>query len=99
MKRYSLITTLLLFIANSLEVGAEENPQCELIANLTADYFSHKQAGIAKQEVIQTLRPDFGSQEFLRTVDLAIDMAYTFPFDMPEEEVEQTVYESCMKYQ
>jgi hypothetical protein len=94
-----LITALLLFIASSSVAVAEENPQCELIANLTGDYFSHKQAGISKQETIQTLRPDFGSREFLRTVDLAIDMAYTFPFDTPEEEVEQTVYESCIKYQ
>lgn len=77
----------------------EDNKQCELIANLTGDYYHHKQSGKSKQEVEQSLRPEFANDEFLRVVDLAINLAYTFPDDLPEEAVEQQVFQGCEQHQ
>ncbi|MDO8827703.1 hypothetical protein [Methylophaga sp.] len=97
-----MILILAVLASLSLPVSAEEmenNKQCELIANLTGDYYHHKQSGKSKQEVEQTLRPEFANAEFLRVVDLAINLAYTFPDDLPEELVEQQVFEGCEQHQ
>ncbi len=77
----------------------ENNKECELIANLTGDYHHHKQSGKSKEEVQQTLRPEFANEEFLRVVDLAINLAYTFPNDLSEEAVEQQVFAGCEQHQ
>jgi len=77
----------------------ENNKQCDLIANLTGDYFHHKQAGKSKQNVQQTMRPEFANEEFLRVVDLAINLAYTFPDELSEEQVEQQVFKGCEQHQ
>ncbi|HAO23881.1 MULTISPECIES: hypothetical protein [unclassified Methylophaga] len=95
-----LVLPLLGFL--SLPLFADEmenNKQCELIANLTGDYYHHKQSGKSKQDVEQTMRPEFANDEFLRVVDLAINLAYTFPDDLPEEAVEQQVFKGCEQHQ
>ncbi|MCB2427483.1 hypothetical protein [Methylophaga pinxianii] len=86
----------------SIPVFAEEmddNKECQLIANLTGDYHHHKQSGKSKEEVQQTLRPEFANEEFLRVVDLAINLAYTFPDELSEEAVEQKVFQGCEQHQ
>ncbi|MDX1572521.1 MAG: hypothetical protein R3341_00750 [Methylophaga sp.] len=79
--------------------GQLENKQCETISALTGDYYHHKQSGKTKQEVQQTLRPGFSNDEFLRTVDLAINLAYTFPDGLQESDVEAKVFAGCEKHQ
>lgn len=93
---------LLILVFSSVPLLADEmenNKQCEIIANLTGDYFHHKQAGKSKQDVQQTMRPEFANEEFLRVVDLAINLAYTFPNELSEEKVEQQVFEGCEQHQ
>lgn len=90
---------LVFFSVSLLADEMENNKQCELIANLTGDYYHHKQAGKSKQDVQQTMRPEFANDEFLRVVDLAIDLAYTFPDELSEEKVEQQVFQGCEQYQ
>ncbi len=80
-------------------LGQPDNKQCETISALTGDYYHHKQSGKSKQEVQQTLRPDFVNDEFLRTVDLAINLAYTFPDGLSESDVEAQVFAGCEKHQ
>lgn len=80
-------------------LGQPDNKQCETISALTGDYYHHKQSGKSKQEVLKTLRPDFMNDEFIRTVDLAINLAYTFPDGMQESDVESTVFNGCEKHQ
>lgn len=84
----------------SFSVNAQsENKECEMIASLTGDYFHHKQSGKSKEEVQQTLRPDFANAEFLRIADLAINLAYTFSEDMIEAQVKEQVFEGCETHQ
>jgi hypothetical protein len=80
-------------------LGEPDNKQCDTIAALTGDYYHHKQSGKSKEQVQETLRPDFMNDEFIRTMDLAINLAYTFPDGMQETEVEAKVYEGCEKHQ
>ncbi|AFI84566.1 hypothetical protein [Methylophaga nitratireducenticrescens] len=97
-----IILALPILALFSLPLHADEttdNKQCELIANLTGDYYHHKQAGKSKQEVLQTMRPEFANDEFLRVVDLAINLAYTFPDELAEEKVEQQVFQGCEQHQ
>lgn len=82
-----------------LAFGEPDNKQCETISALTGDYYHHKQSGKSKQEVQQTLRPDFMNDEFIRTVDLAINLAYTFPDGLQESDVEASVFAGCEKHQ
>ncbi|HET8806751.1 MAG TPA: hypothetical protein VFM76_00055 [Methylophaga sp.] len=82
-----------------LGLGQPDNTQCETISALTGDYYHHKQSGKTKQEVQQTLRPDFMNDEFIRTVDLAINLAYTFPDGLQESDVEARVFAGCEKHQ
>lgn len=87
-------------LAVSVNINAQsENKECEMIANLTGDYFHHKQTGKSKAEVQQSLRPEFANSEFLRIADLAINLAYTFSDDLTEEHVVQQVFEGCEAHQ
>lgn len=95
-----LALSLLAFFTSPLHANEmESNKQCDLIANLTGDYYHHKQAGKSKQDVQQTMRPEFANEEFLRVVDLAINLAYTFPDDLSEDKVEQQVFQGCEQHQ
>ena len=76
-----------------------DNQQCLTISALTGDYYHHKQSGKTKEEVQQTLRPEFMNDEFIRMMDLAINLAYTFPDGLAETDVEAKVYEGCEKHQ
>ena len=82
-----------------MDLGEPENKQCEMISALTGDYYHHKQSGKSKQEVQENFRPDFMNAEFIRTVDLAINLAYTFPDGLQESDVEAKVFEGCEKHQ
>jgi hypothetical protein len=82
-----------------LAITEEANPQCEMIAHLTADYFQHRQNGLTLEEIDEQYRPPFGNAEFQRTVDLAIAMAFTLPTDSTESDVINQVYETCMSHQ
>ncbi len=94
-----LMLTLPLMAQPPAGLGDQVNEQCEMISALTGDYYHHKQSGKSKQEVQQTMRPDFMNDEFVRTADLAIDLAYTFPDGLQESDVEAKVFEGCEKHQ
>lgn len=79
--------------------GDNPNTQCEMIAALTGDYYANKQAGLSKEETRAQGMPEFANDEFLRTVDLAISMAYAFEEGLSESEVEKQVYDECLNYQ
>jgi len=99
MLKYFVTTSVLLSLMAITPLAAQENKQCQLISQLTADYFLHKKEGKSKQIIQDTLRPDFANDEFLRIVDVAIQMAFTFPNELSEQEVNDTVYQRCLSYQ
>lgn len=94
-----LMLTLPLMAQPPTGLGDQVNEQCEMISALTGDYYHHKQSGKSKEEVLQTMRPDFMNDEFVRTADLAINLAYTFPDGLQESDVEAKVFEGCEKHQ
>lgn len=92
----------LLFLGLALTLNGyaeEQNKQCEMIASLTGDYFHHKQAGKSKDEVRESLRPEFANEAFIRVADLAINLAFTFPDEHTEASVEQEVFKGCTTHQ
>lgn len=80
-------------------LGGPDNKQCEMISALTGDFYHQKQSGKSKEQVKQTLRPDFMNDEFIRTTDLAINLAFTFPDDLQESDVEDKVFAGCQQHQ
>jgi len=80
-------------------LGEPDNRQCEMISALTGDYYYQKQSGKSKEQVKQTLQPDFMNDEFIRTSDLAINLAYTFPDGLQESDVEAKVFAGCEQHQ
>ncbi|MCC5797576.1 MAG: hypothetical protein JJU48_09670 [Methylophaga sp.] len=94
--------TVLTMLSLSLTMSAalaSDNPQCEMIAALTSDYYHHKQSGKSYDEVMQQHRPEFANDEFLRMADLAINLAYALPDEMLESDVKEKVHESCARFQ
>lgn len=91
----------MLFTMPAWSGGNSENPnaQCEMIAALTGDFYANKQQGMSKQETRTQGMPEFSNNEFLRTVDLAINMAYAFDDGLEESRVESQVYDECLEYQ
>lgn len=87
--------------ANAATISDEQipNTQCQMISALTGDFYANKQDGLSKQEARSQGMPKFANASFLRTADLAINMAYAFDEDMRESEVEERVYEECLNYQ
>lgn len=102
----SILTTLtsvvmLALTAPAMAGGNNANPnaQCEMIAALTGDYYANKLQGLSKEETRKQGMPEFTNEAFLRTVDLAINMAYAFDDGLAETEVESQVYDECLNYQ
>lgn len=71
--------------------------QCGMIASLTGDYFVQRLEGKTKGEMQQETPPEFINSEFFRTVDLAINLAFTFDESMNEDQVETQVYDGCIR--
>lgn len=82
----------------SLPVLAQDgHKQCGLIASLTGDYFVQRLEGKTQAEMQQETPPEFINSEFFRTVDLAINLAFSFDASMNEDQVETEVYDSCIR--
>ncbi len=92
---------LMLPLAAQPPMGPDQpvNLQCEMISALTGDYYYQKQSGKSKEQVKQTLQTDFMNDEFIRTTDLAINLAYTFPDGLQESDVEAKVFAGCQQHQ
>lgn len=78
---------------------AQENKQCELIAGLTGDYYAQRLDGKTQQQLESETPSEFANLDFLRTIDLAINLAFTFTPDKTEAEIEEAVFASCIKNQ
>ena len=84
----------------STTVSAQEaNLQCEMISALTGDYYAQRLEGKTKEEIQQATPPEFVDSEFLRVVDLAINLAFSFETNLNEDKVETQVYDSCLRNQ
>ena len=70
--------------------------QCTQISSLTGDYFAQRLEGKTKGEMQQATPPEFMHTEFFRMIDLAINLAFTFPETEKEENVEAMVYDNCL---
>lgn len=99
MKTPLIVVTMLSFSLSTLAAQASDNPQCEMIAALTTDYYHHKQSGKSYDEVMQQQRPEFANDQFLRIVDLAINLAFALPDEMSEGDVKDKVHDSCARFQ
>ncbi len=93
---FLLITLAAFSMASSAQA---ENKQCELIASLTGDYYAQRLAGKTQEQLESEAPSEFAHLDFIRTIDLAINLAFSFPPDKAEAEVEQTVFDSCIKHQ
>lgn len=102
-QQLTILTGILLMFftvpAWSDDNSEKTNAQCEMIAALTGDFYANKQQGMSKQETRAQGMPEIANDEFLRTVDLAINMAYAFDDGLAESEVESQVYGECLEYQ
>lgn len=98
MFKSSLFFIALLSVSHSATVLAA-NKQCELIAGLTGDYYAQRLEGKTQQQLESETPPEFVNLDFLRTIDLAINLAFSFPPDKTETEVEERVFASCIKNQ
>ncbi len=99
MKTPLIVLTMLSLNLSMSYLQASDNPQCEMIAALTNDYYHHKQSGKTYDQVMQQHRPEFANDEFLRIVDLAINLAYALPEEMSESDVQKKVHDSCARLQ
>lgn len=77
----------------------DDNLQCEMISALTGDYYAQRLEGKTKDEMQQATPPEFVDSEFLRVVDLAINLAFSFEASLSEDQVETQVYDSCLRNQ
>lgn len=75
--------------------GAEA--QCQMIAALTSDYYDHRQAGRSLDELKQDTPPEFNGTDFARTIDLALQLAFSLDDSPNEEQVEAQIYDSCLR--
>mgnify|MGYP005873417147 CR=1 FL=1 len=88
-----------IFIVSASTHANDLTRQCEIISALTGDYYAQRLAGKSKQDLQQNTPPEFVDGEFFRTIDLAINLAFSFNDNRTEDSVEETVYHSCIKYQ
>jgi len=84
---------------SSVSVAQPENKQCELISELTGDYYVQRLEGKTRQQLEQNTPSEFANLDFLRTINLAINLAFSFPQDKTEQQVEESVYATCLKHQ
>lgn len=93
---FLLITLAAFSMTSSVQA---ENKQCELIASLTGDYYAQRLQGKTQGQLESEAPSEFANLDFLRTIDLAINLAFSFSPDKTETEIEQTVFASCVKHQ
>jgi len=98
MFKSSLVFIGVLYVSHSATLLAE-NKQCELIAGLTGDYYAQRLEGKTQQQLESETPSEFANLDFLRTIDLAINLASSFSPDKTETEVEEMVFASCIKNQ
>lgn len=99
MRYISIISIMWLPFFPNFSYAEQDNKQCDLIAQLTGDYYVHRAEGKTKEQVIEKYKPDFGGAEFERTIDLAINMAYTLPEGKTRDTVVEDIYQQCLHYQ
>lgn len=95
-------SSLFLAIVTTFSVNLSahaENKQCELIAGLTGDYYAQRLEGKSQQELEAETPSEFANLDFIRTIELARNLAFSFADDKTEKEVEDTVFAACIKHQ
>lgn len=75
--------------------SAEE--QCQMIAALTGDFYSHRQEGKSLENLKQDTPPEFSGTDFARTIDLALMLAFSVDESLDNDQVETQVYDSCLR--
>lgn len=96
--RCSFILSLLLYTAVSSAAQAQDAAeQCQMIAALTGDFYSHRQEGKSLDELRQGTPPEFNGTEFARTIDLALMLAFSMDASLNNDQVETQVYDSCLR--
>ncbi|WP_438969835.1 hypothetical protein [Methylophaga sp.] len=98
MLKSSLLIALLTTLSSNA-FAQQQNKQCELIAGLTGDYYAQRLEGKTQQQLQSETPSEFANLDFIRTIDLAINLAFSFPEDKSEQEVEETVFASCTRHQ
>lgn len=71
--------------------------QCQMIAALTSDFYSHRQQGKTLDELKQDTPAEFSGTDFARTVELALMLAFSVEESLTEDEVEMQIYDSCLR--
>jgi len=99
MKLKISLIVFMLFNLSSVVMAQPHDKQCELISGLTGDYYAQRLEGKTQQELQQGTPAEFANLDFLRTIDLAINLAFSMPEDKTEQEVEETVYSTCLQHQ
>ncbi len=94
------VMPILLALSLSFSTYADDEPdkQCLQISSLTGDYFAQRLEGKTKGEMQQATPPEFMHTAFFRVIDLAINLAFTFPESQSEEQVERVVYDNCLAH-
>ena len=91
-----LLTSAMLSVTYPL-MAQEAAKQCESIAAMTGDFYFQRSEGKTKQEMQQNTPPEIRATQFYRSVDLAINLAFTFDPSLSEDQVETLVFDHCMK--
>lgn len=87
-----------LIVLSNPVMAQDSTMQCDMIAALTGDYYAQRLSGKTKQDLQQEAPPEFIDSEFFRTIDLAINLAFSVDESMSEDQVETQVYDSCMRH-
>lgn len=75
--------------------SAEE--QCQMIAALSSDFYSHRQSGKTMDDLKQDTPAEFAGTDFARTIDLALMLAFSLDDSLSEDQVQTQVYDSCLR--
>ncbi len=93
-----LAAVVTLIFSSAAALAQDGHKQCGMIASLTGDYYVQRLEGKSKAQMQQETPPEFINSEFFRTVDLAINLAFTFDDSLNEDQVETQVYDSCISH-
>lgn len=99
MQKKFLSTILITASMLATPVMADEpHKQCQMIAALTGDYYAQRLAGKDKAQIQHEIPLEFMNSDFLRLVDLAINLAFSVELSLNEDQVETQVYDSCVRH-
>ncbi|WP_417509994.1 hypothetical protein [Methylophaga sp.] len=98
MKLNVALMLLAVWFAPLVMAEDEAHKECLQISSLTGDYFAQRLEGKTKAEMQQATPSEFKHTAFLRKIELAINLAFTFPESQSEEQIEKAVYENCLEH-